>query len=252
MSGARPDEQTPGPEPWVFQPAPDLERSVAERLRGFPREPDMLVYGARSLASLVLRGWLRAYHRMRVVGREHLPRDGSFVMVANHASHLDAPCLLSGVPLGRIHRTFPAAAADYFFDNLPTSAFSAIFINAMPFDRKAKGEESLAICRTLLGDPGNALILFPEGTRTTTGKIARFRSGIGRIVAGTDIPVVPCHLAGAGLAWPKGRAFPRPRRLALMIGAPRVYRDVETTPAGVRHICDDLRAAVCELGGVPD
>ena len=34
MSGARPDEQTPGPEPWVFQPAPDLERSVAERLRG--------------------------------------------------------------------------------------------------------------------------------------------------------------------------------------------------------------------------
>jgi 1-acyl-sn-glycerol-3-phosphate acyltransferase len=243
----RPDEA----EEWAYRPAPDLERSVAERLRGFPREPDMLAYGARWAAALCLRAWLRTYHRLRVAGREHLPAAGSFVLVANHASHLDAPCLLASVPLRRVHRTFPAAAADYFFTSLPRSALSAIVINAMPFDREAKGAESLAVCRELLRAPGNALILFPEGTRSTTGVIGRFRSGVGRIVAGTPVPVVPCHLAGAAAAWPKGRALPRPRALRLAIGAPRSYADVAPTPDGVRQVCADLRGAVCDLGRVP-
>jgi 1-acyl-sn-glycerol-3-phosphate acyltransferase len=236
---------------WSFHPAPDLQRSVAERLRDFPREPDMLVYGARSLAAIAVRGWLRTYHRLSIAGRENLPAEGSFVLVSNHASHLDAPCLLASVPLKRVHTTFPAAAADYFFDNLPKTIFSAIFINAMPFDRKAKGEESLAICRELLARSPNALVLFPEGTRSTTGVIGRFRSGIGRIVAGSSIPVVPCHLAGAAAAWPKGGAVPRPRKVHLTIGAPRLYAGVAQTPKGVRHVSDDLRAAVCDLGGVP-
>ena len=244
------EERANEPQPWSFAPAPDLERSVAERLRDFPREPDLLVYGLRTAAAVVLRSWLRAYHRLSVTGHDNLPRAGSFVMVANHGSHLDAPCLLSGMPLRRLHRTFPAAAADYFFTDLPRSAFSAIVINAMPFDRKAHGEESLAVCRKLLADEGSTLILFPEGTRSASGEIARFRSGIGRIVVGTSIPVVPCHLDGAARAWPKGRLLPRPRRLKLAIGTPRVYADVEPTPTGVRHICNDLRAAVCALGGV--
>ena len=76
--------------------------------------------------------------------------------MGNHTSHLDAPCLLASLPLRRLHRTFPAAAADYFFSSLPRSAFSAVFINALPFDREVKGAESLTVCGRLLEDPGNA------------------------------------------------------------------------------------------------
>src|SRR5437899_647931 len=96
----------------------------------------MLVYGTRLLAGLLLRGWLRCYHRLTIVGRENLPLDRSFVMVANHASHLDTLCLLSALPLSKLHCAFPAAAQDYFFVQVPRLFLAAVVVNALPFDRR--------------------------------------------------------------------------------------------------------------------
>ncbi len=233
---------------WEYHPPPDIDATMAETLRSFPRQPDMLVYTIRSISALLLRGWLRFYHRLQIEGREHLPENRSFVLVCNHASHLDTLCLLSSVPIKKIHRTFPAAAADYFFSSLPRSAVSAILINALPFDRKLKGAESLTVCSELLSNKGNVLIIFPEGTRTTTGEMGRFRSGIGRLVVGTDLAVIPCHLEGGLTAWPKGKAFPRPRRLHLRIGTPRNYAHLAKTSESVVEICRGLQESVAELG----
>ena len=91
---------------WHYEPAQDLEQPLIERLRNFPRQPDMLVYGARVLAATIIRGWLRLYHRLEIVGCENLPTDRSFILVANHASHLDTLCLLAALPLGKLHRAF--------------------------------------------------------------------------------------------------------------------------------------------------
>ena len=156
--------------------------------------------------------------------------------------------MLCAVPLRKIHRTFPAAAADYFFSSLPRSAISAIFINALPFDRTVKGAESLAICTKLLENEGNILIIFPEGTRTTTGEMGRFRSGIGRLVAGTDLRIVPCHLTGGFEAWAKGHIFPLPRKLHLRIDAPRTYGHLDKTADSVKQICRELEERVAALG----
>jgi len=212
----------------------------------------MFAYAVRSVAALILRGWMRIYHRMQVDGCEHLPESGSYILVCNHTSHLDTMCLLYSVPLRRIHRTFPAAAADYFFSSLPRSAISAILVNALPFDRKVNGAESLTVCSELLRNDGNVLIIFPEGTRTTSGEMARFRSGIGRLVVGTDLPVVPCHLSGGAVAWPKGKAFPMPRRLRLRMGAPRRYGPLEKNSESVKEICSDLEERVAKLGSVSE
>ena len=233
---------------WEYHPAPDLDLSTAEYLRNFPREPRMFHYAVRSLAALLLRGWMKLYHRLRIDGRENLPDEGSFVIVCNHTSHLDTLTILCAMPLAKIHRVFPAAAADYFFSSVPRSAVSAILINALPFDRKLKGAESLAVCAELLGNPGNVLLIFPEGTRTTSGELGRFRSGIGRLVAGTGLPVVPCHLQGGFEAWPKGRIIPRPWRLHLRIGAPRDYSGLDGSAESVQEICHDLEQHVADLG----
>jgi len=233
---------------WEYQPPPDIDASMAETLQNFPREPKMLPYAIRSMASLLLRGWMRTYHRMQVDGRENLPDAGSYVLVCNHTSHLDTLCMMCAVPLAKIHRTFPAAAADYFFSSLPRSAVSAVLINALPFNREAKGAESLAICAKLLENEGNILIIFPEGTRTTTGKMARFRSGIGRLVAGSNLPVLPCHLGGGLRAWPKGKMFPRPHKLHLRIGTVQTYGHLEKNGRSVRAICGDLEERVASLG----
>lgn len=229
---------------WDYKPTADFDKSPLEKLRMFPRQPDMLVYGLRLVLHAIARVGLRIYHRYSVRGREHLPKDEPFVMVANHASHLDAICLLSALPLLKIQKVFPAAAKDYFFTTMPKIAFFAVTMNAMPFDRKENPRESLDICKQLLETPGHALIVFPEGTRSTTGEIAPFKVGIGFLTAGTSIPVVPCYLDGAYKAWPKGAWIPRPRKITLTIGAPMRFADVTADKEGAKSIAAQLETAV--------
>src|SRR5579862_4106718 len=164
-------------EAWRYELAEDLQLAPIERLKRFPREPDMLSWGLRSAAAIVLRAWLRTYHRLRIHGIENLPVDQSCVLVANHSSHLDALCLLAAVPMRQLHQTFPAAAADYFFVTIPRIALTVLIVNALPFDRQAHAKKSLNLCRNLLEKPGNILILFPEGTRSTDGQINAFKPG---------------------------------------------------------------------------
>ena len=121
------------------------------------------MYALRVLAALLQRAWLKLYHRLEICGAERLPVGQSFVIVANHQSHLDAPSLAAAIPMKWLHRAFPAAAADYFFKSTPKSVFYSVVFNALPFERKSKGAQSLAVCRELLQNKGNILIIFPEG-----------------------------------------------------------------------------------------
>lgn len=215
------------PPVWSYEVAPDLDQDLVERLRSFPRQPDMSVYGLRLVFSLLLRGYLRVYHRYTASGLEHLPGEESYVVVANHASHLDTLCLLAAMPLRRLHQTFPAAAADYFFEKAPQTLVAGALINAMPFDRLRHKAQSLTMCRQLLDQPGNILILFPEGTRSASGELLAFRPGIGYLTAGTEIPVVPCFLEGAARALPKRAWLPRPTRLRARFGRTRRFSQHE-------------------------
>ena len=233
--------------PWRYEPALDLGHPFLERLRRFPREPEMLVHAVRSTAALAIRGWLRFYHRFTIVGRENLPEDQSFVVVANHASHLDPLCLLSSLPLGQLHRAHPAAARDYFFVGVPGLLAAVVIANALPFDRGTDLRESLDLCRGALDEPGTVVVIFPEGTRSVNGEVGEFKAGIGLLAAGSRYPVVPCHLEGSHAALPKGRWLPRPRRIRLTIGAPRVYSHLEPTASSAHRIGRELRQAVLDL-----
>jgi 1-acyl-sn-glycerol-3-phosphate acyltransferase len=79
--------------------------------------------------------------------------------------------------------------------------------------------------------------------------MGRFRSGIGRLAAGKDLDILPCHLEGGVRAWPKGKLFPRPRRLHLRIGPAKNYGHLDQSPASVRAVCADLEECVAELSG---
>lgn len=232
---------------WQYEPAADLDQSLVERLRNFPREPDMLVYGVRSLVALIIRGLLRTYCRFEIIGAEHLRSNRSFVLVANHSSHLDTVCLLAGLPLRRLHRAFPAAAADYFFKSVPRTWIATVIVNALPFTRQTQVRHSLAICRELLSNAGNVLIIFPEGTRSKTGELQEFKGGIGALLAGSDVAVLPCYLDGAYRAWPKGSRIPRPGKVRLIIGPPRNYASVVPDRSSSATIAAELRFAVQEL-----
>jgi 1-acyl-sn-glycerol-3-phosphate acyltransferase len=236
---------------WRYEPAKDSGLSFLNRLKECPREPDPLVYAARVTAALAIRTALRIYNRFDIIGREHLPRDGSFVLVANHASHLDAVALLSALPLRALNRAYPLAARDYFCANELRFALTAIIANVMLFDRDSKSADGLNLCRRLLEERGNVLVMFPEGTSSIDGRVGVFRRGVGLLLAGETYPVVPCYLEGSFKAWSKGTLIPRPSHLRLAIGEPRTYERVERSDAGALHVCADLRGAVLALASEP-
>jgi 1-acyl-sn-glycerol-3-phosphate acyltransferase len=205
----------------------------------------------RSLAAIIVRAWLHIYDRLTIVGRHNLPTVGSFILVANHASHLDTLCLLSALPVRRLHQTFPVAASEYFCVNPLLFYLAKLIVNVLPFDRQFACGYSLSICAQLLREnPGTILIFFPEGTRTSGFEPGEFKPGVALLAAGRDIPVVPCHLAGTHAALPKGAWLPRPRAVRLTIGAPRVYAHLPATKESRKHICRELREAVMSLGHV--
>ena len=232
---------------WHYDSASDLDQSLVDRLRRFPREPDIHVYGLRAFAALIIRGLLRMYNRFEIIGHENLRTNRSCIIVANHCSHLDAICLLAALPLRKLHCAFPVAAADYFFQSVPRTWIAAVIANALPFARQIRVRQSLSICWELLGNPGNILIIFPEGTRSKTGETQEFKSGIGALVAGRDVPVLPCYLQGTFQVWPKGRRLPRPGKIRLIVGAPRNFASRSADRINISNIAAELHRAVKDL-----
>jgi 1-acyl-sn-glycerol-3-phosphate acyltransferase len=232
---------------WLSASVREVDQASIDRLRQFPREPDVLVYGLRSLGAMIIRKLLHIYNHFEIIGQQNLRTNRSLVIVANHCSHIDTLCLLAALPLRKLHRAFPAAASDYFFQSLPRVWVAAILVNALPFARRARVRQSLSLCRELLAHAGSILIIFPEGTRSTTGEVGEFKSGIGALVAGRDVAVAPCFIDGSFQAWPKGKRFPRPRKIRLVVGTPRNYRDRGTDKIEIGAIAAELRDAVSEL-----
>jgi 1-acyl-sn-glycerol-3-phosphate acyltransferase len=232
---------------WLYDSVRDVDQAPIDRLRQFPREPDMLVYGLRSLGALIIRGLLHIYNHFEIIGHQNLRTNRPLIIVANHCSHIDTLCLLAALPLRKLHRAFPAAASDYFFQSVPRLWAAAILVNALPFARQARVRQSLSLCRELLANAGTILIIFPEGTRSTTGEVGEFKSGIGALVAGRDVAVVPCFIDGSFRAWPKGNRFPRPRKVRLIVGTPRNYCNHGTDKIEICAIAAELRDAVNRL-----
>ena len=109
----------------------------------------MTVCALRSAVQIAARAFLRVYNRFDVMGRENLPAGESFLMVCNHSSHFDALCLLASLPLRRVHRAFPAAAADYFFCTplrTPSRSSSSTGCHSIASTRAPRASTSAVSC----------------------------------------------------------------------------------------------------------
>ena len=233
---------------WEYESARDQQVDSKARRQSPQREPGLL--GALvSLAWWVMvRTYLKCYHRLSVSGKERRPQDPGFVIVANHASHLDVLCLAASLPLRWNGHVYPIAAGDTFFEK-PTAAFFATYcLNALPLWRRKASGHTLTELRERLSQGDQVLLIFPEGTRSRDGVMGTFKPGIGRIVAGTDTPVLPVHIDGAHRAYPPKARFPRPHGIRLKMGKPISFEEIEDSRDGWRKIGERLEACVRELG----
>lgn len=148
------------------------------------------------LVDNVMRPVVHALAPMTVRGLEYLDHvEQPVILVANHASHVDTPVLLSTLPVELRHHVVVAAASDYFFDRTWKSALWSFSLPAIPIERSRINRRSAETAAGLLEDGWN-LLIFPEGGRTPDGWGQPFRAGATYLARRTGRPVVPVYLHG--------------------------------------------------------
>jgi 1-acyl-sn-glycerol-3-phosphate acyltransferase len=164
-------------------------------------------------------GWLgfrlafRWYFGWRVYHPERVPMAGPVILASNHASFVDPPLVGAGLA-----RPLNYLARENLF-RFPVLGWVLRQWQVVPVDREGGGARGLkAILDRLLA--GGAILLFPEGTRSTDGKLQPARSGIGLTVIKSTAPVVPVRVFGTFQAYNRYMRFPRPRRVAVKYGQP--------------------------------
>ena len=172
------------------------------------------------LQRLVMEPLLAVLCPLRVRGLENLgDLSGPVLFAANHSSHLDAPMMLRVLGKRYSWRLAVAAAADYWFTNPLLGVFTVLLFNSFPMARRGNVRPSMEHTIDLI-DEGWSVLIYPEGTRSLTGKMQTFRPGVGLLAAELGVPVVPIHLGGLFQVLPKGAHFPRRGPVEVSIGGP--------------------------------
>lgn len=235
-------------EDWKYNTARDLGLEASEAMKSIQREVGLPGRLTNSFRHVLAKWYLQAYHHFKVEGSANLPRQLPFILVANHSSHLDALALASVLPMRLNANVFPVAAGDTFFKAPSTALFASFFMNALPIWRRNCGAHTMENLRERMLEEPCGYILFPEGTRSRDGKMGRFKPGIGMLVAGTSVPIVPCHLTGAYDAFPPQDKLPKPRTIRLRVGRPLYFGDIPNGRKGWGDVASTLEKAVRELG----
>jgi glycerol-3-phosphate dehydrogenase (NAD(P)+) len=199
-----------------------------ERQKGLLRPRPLAVYhertrrrGVNSLVywpmRVVLKLAILAYFRVRRLGREHIP-PGGVILAANHRSFLDPFVIGCCLP-----RPIYFVAKRELFKN-PIIGWFLNCMGAFPVRRGESDEESVATALALL-ERGQAVVIFPEGTRIRAGSLATPKRGVGRLALQSGAPVVPIAITGSEHARDGWKI--KPVRVHLRCGAPLTYPRVE-------------------------
>ena len=193
--------------------------------------------------------FMNSYVRVHAAGREHIPSRGPFVLAPNHSSHLDSPSVLAA--MGGKRRVWIAGAEDYFFNTAPKRLLFGRMLDTIPFDRSADGILGLRRCGEALRR-GDGLLMFPEGTRSTTGKLRPFKVGVGVLAIEHRAPILPVYIDRTFDLFPKGRRFIKPGAIHVTFGqpiAPPTLESDDSRSEAARTLAERVEAAVIALAG---
>ncbi|MFT4229346.1 MAG: lysophospholipid acyltransferase family protein [Microbacterium sp.] len=205
-----------------------------------------------ALGRVVIAPLARVVYRPRVEGREHVPKTGSVILASNHLSFIDS----IAIPVAAPRPVHFLAKSSYFEGSGLGGWLSREFfttIGAVPVQRGA-GQAALDALdqqRRLL-EEGNAVALYPEGTRSLDGRLYKGRTGVAFLALQTGAPVVPVGLIGTDLVMPVGAKVPSlSQRVTVRFGPPLdlSHHGPATSGRARRLATDDIMAAIHELSG---
>jgi 1-acyl-sn-glycerol-3-phosphate acyltransferase len=194
------------------------------------------------------RGWARGLLRLcgielEVRGAEHMKPDGAYVIVANHASYMDIPALFAALPkLPQFMAKGELARIPFLGAALRSGRH--ILINR---GNHATARSSLDSAAEHL-QAGAAILVFPEGTRSTLDAIGRFKTGAFRLAKLGEVQILPVGISGTRYILPKHGRLVRPHRVSVHIAAPLTVAEVRET--ALSELSDRTRALLAELSGL--
>ncbi len=199
-----------------------------------------IVYG---ILWILCRSLSRLFFRYRTNGVEHIPRTGGVLLAANHASYADIPLLGCGVR----RRLFYLGRADLFpqqMANWMLRSLGWIPLRPERWDRKAF-QQVVDLLKA-----GNAVVIFPEGTRTPDGNLQPGKLGIGMIVAESQCSVIPVFLDGTRQVLPMDASWLRLHPVTVSFGKPIDFREDIKNLTGkelYKHITQTVMDRIADL-----
>jgi 1-acyl-sn-glycerol-3-phosphate acyltransferase len=204
------------------------------------------------ISRFILRPLFLLLFRPHVRGRENVPATGPFIIASNHLSFIDS----MAIPLMSPRRVGYLAKAEYFTGTgirgwLTKTWFTAL--GALPVERQTHraAQEALDTAMTVL-KAGGGFGIYPEGTRSRDGKLARGKTGVAWLALTADCPVVPVGITGTDRIQPIGSRWPRPHRFTVVFGKPLTFpehRGKAGSSRSRREVTDTIMNAVAELTG---
>lgn len=200
---------------------------------------------------IILTPILKVIFRVRIEGRENVPRSGPVILASNHQSFIDSIFL----PLCIRRRVTFVAKAEYFESWKTAWFFRAVGMIPLKRDGGSASERALTAAREVL-DAGGVLGIYPEGTRSPDGRLYRGHTGVARLALQCGAPVVPVAQFGTVDVQPIGAMLPRlfkPVKVRmgqpLRFEAPAAPDDGPLPADELRRITDEIMSAVASLSG---
>jgi glycerol-3-phosphate dehydrogenase (NAD(P)+) len=170
------------------------------------------------------------YWRLQRTGRDHIPRSGPAIIVANHRSFLDP--FIVGLTARR--PVYYVAKQELFRHRLFAWFISSL--GAFPVRRGEADADMVETAKAILAR-GEPVLIFPEGTRTRPGALGKPKRGVGRLALETGAPVVPIAIKGTE-AIRRGWRI-RPHRIRVRVGSPLRFPHVEQATAQLASAVTD-------------
>ncbi|MBI3611516.1 MAG: 1-acyl-sn-glycerol-3-phosphate acyltransferase [Nitrospirae bacterium] len=191
----------------------------------------------------------RVLNRIEVHGREHVPlRGGRGVLIlSNHISALD-PFLIGITAMPRFSPVWwRAAAKEELFTNIFSRALMYL-IGAFPVRRRQRDIESMDRMAEVLKT--DVLVVFPEGTWSTTGELLPGRPGVGKVIYDARPgKIIPAAVKGTDEILPRGAWIPRiGRRAKIIYGPPMALGRFYDQPDDVETSRRIVEAVMAEIG----
>lgn len=208
--------------------------------------PLLYSIGKLTVGNALMLGW-----RPRVEGLEHVPMTGGVIFAGNHLSVADE--LFMGAIVPR-HLAF-WAKSDYFDGTGLKGWFSRNLLNSLGAIRVERGGGRAALTAFDGAIPvlqgGDAIALYPEGTRSPDGRLYRGRTGVARLAVAANVPIVPVGMLGTDHLQPIGQMYPTPKRGVVTC---RFGKPIDTSGRGedradLRALTDEVMVEIQKLTG---